>query len=170
VPRALPFAKDEATDAVGKLAFDRGQTGQRTAKLATEILVESGSGFIVPSAAQRKAILIAFVQAGYIIYGKAFDVVKTTAHFDLADPMDVGRHLDAIVIYEVKSTNKERVPQDFRHYFFSLSTAELLVAQNLGSRYRFAFVNVRTRTHIELSLTEVFARARGIYPTWSIQF
>ena len=35
----------------------------------------------------------------------------------------------------------------FGGYFFSLSTAELLVAQNLGNRYRFAFVNTRTRKH-----------------------
>ena len=59
---------------------------------------------------------------------------------------------------------------DFRRYFFSLSTAELLVAQNLGERYRFAFVNTRTRTFVELTLQEIFARARGIYPMWSIQF
>lgn len=53
---------------------------------------------------------------------------------------------------------------------FILPTAELLVAQNLGARFRFAFVNTLTRAHIELTLPEIFARARGIYPTWSIQF
>jgi len=31
-------------------------------------------------------------------------------------------------------------------------------------------VNTRTHAHVELTLREVFARARGIYPTWSIQF
>jgi hypothetical protein len=144
--------------------------GQQTAKRAVEFLIESGKGFILPTAKQRKALLLAFAQADYIIYGKAFDVVRVSQPCNLDDPDDITRHLDDIVIYEVKSTNKPSVQPDFRRYFFSLSTAELLVAQNLGARFKFAFVNTRTRTHIELSLQEVFARARGIYPTWSIQF
>lgn len=83
---------------------------------------------------------------------------------------DILRNIEHVVLFEVKSTNKATVKPDFRGYFFSLSTAELLVAQNLGKRYRFAFVNTRTRKHEELTLLDVFKRARGIYPTWSISF
>ncbi|MCC6521951.1 MAG: hypothetical protein IT373_04765 [Polyangiaceae bacterium] len=145
-------------------------SGQQTAKAAAAVLLELDAGFHVPSAKEREAILVAFVLEGYVVYGKAFDIVKTTTPFDMSDAAEVRKNLDALTLYEIKSTSKDGVTHTFERYFFSLSTAELLVAQNLGPRYRFAFVNVRTRTHIELSLREVFAKAKGIYPTWSIQF
>ncbi|KFE66508.1 hypothetical protein [Hyalangium minutum] len=159
----------EETELLREAAQER-PGGQQTARKAAAILVDSGQGFILPTAAQRRALLIAFAQAGFVIYGKAFDAVKIKVPIDLTDPEDIGRHLDDLVIYEIKSTGKSTVQPDFRRYFFSLSTAELLVAQNLGKRFKFVFVNTLTRHHVELSLPEVFARARGIYPTWSIQF
>src|SRR4051812_4733972 len=116
-------------------------TGQQTAKLAAQILVGKRLGFVVPTAREREAILIAFVKAGYVIYGRAFDIVKVSKPVDLESADDVQRAIKNIVLYEVKSTSKPSVGPDFRRYFFSLSTAELLVAQNLGDQYRFAFVN-----------------------------
>jgi len=145
-------------------------SGQQTAKAAAAHLLGLDQGFRVPTAKEREAILVAFVLEGYVVYGKAFDIVKTARAFNLDDSAEVRRNIDAITLYETKSTNKEGVTPSFDRYFFSLSTAELLVAQNLGARYRFAFVNVRTKSHAELTLREVFAKAKGIYPTWSIQF
>ena len=72
-------------------------------------------------------------------------------------------------MWEIKSTKKE-VGEDFSGYFFSLSTAELLVAQSLGEQYRFLFINTTTGTMLDLSLQEVYSKARAIYPTWSVQF
>jgi hypothetical protein len=146
------------------------QSGQQTAKAAAKILVAKQLGFVVPTAKEREAILIAFVRAGFVIYGRAFDVIKVGRPVNLENPDDVQRAIEHIVLYEIKSTNKANVLPDFRRYFFSLSTAELLVAQNLRERYKFVFVNTRTKDHLELSLQGVFQRARGIYPTWSIQF
>jgi len=70
----------------------------------------------------------------------------------------------------VKSSGKENVGSDFSGYFFGLTTAELLVAQNLGDKYRFIFVNTLTSQYMELKLNEIFAKAKGIYPQWSISF
>ena len=166
----MPRSKDASVsiEPVIELADESAQTGQRTAKIAAEILRESG--FVIPTAAEREAILIAFVRAGYVIYGKAFDVLKCSAPVDLTSSDDILKNIEQVTLFEVKSTNKPSVKPSFRGYFFSLSTAELLVAQNLGKHYRFAFVNTRTRKHEELTLLDVFQRARGIYPTWSIQF
>ena len=105
-----------------------------------------------------------------MIYGKVFDILRVKTNIELTDENEIRRHLDEIILYEIKSTSKANIWADFRGYFFSLSTAELLVAQNLGPRYRFAFVNTRTRTHMELSLPALFARSRGIYPSWSVMF
>jgi hypothetical protein len=145
-------------------------TGQQTAKRAAKILVDSGAGYLIPTTKQRRAIVVAFAATDRVVYGKAFDLVKLTEPVDLDNEDDVRRHVKKIVLYEVKSTSKKSVKPNFVGHFFSLSTAELLVAQALGKQFRFAFVNTLTGNHIELPLSEVFARARGIYPTWSIQF
>lgn len=146
------------------------QSGQQTAKAAAALLLELGAGFVIPTKKERDAILVAFVLEGYVVYGKAFDIVKLARPIRLDDPSEVRQNIDVVTLYEIKSTNKEGVGSAFERYFFSLSTAELLVAQNLGPRYQFAFVNLRTKSHIELTLREVLAKARGVYPTWSIQF
>jgi hypothetical protein len=164
---ALP--PDKIKPVVVDVALDR-PSNQATARLAAAILGQGGTGFVVPTARQREAILVAFVREGYVIYGKAFDIIRVKTDIDLTDENKIRHHLDDIVLYEIKSTSKANIAADFRGYFFSLSTAELLVAQNLGPRYRFAFVNTRTQAYMELSLPELFARSRGIYPSWSVMF
>lgn len=152
------------------LVGEPARTGQKTAKLALKILRDTDPGFVVPTAKQRVALAIAYATAGYVIYGKAFDIVRCSSKVNLDDVESIGRNLETIVIFEIKATDKKSVKPDFRGYFFAITAAELLVAQSLGDRYRFAFVNTITRTHVELSLRELFARARRIYPTWSISF
>lgn len=86
---------------------------------------------------------MAFAGQGSVVYGEAFDVVRVLpgTAVDFNDLGSVVRNIDNLVLYEVKST-KRNLPADFAGYFFSLSTAELLVAQSVGERqFRFAFVN-----------------------------
>ena len=59
---------------------------------------------------------------------------------------------------------------DFSKYFFDLTTAELLVAQSLKKYFKFIFVNTVTEQYVEYSLSEIFAKAKGIYPKWAIRF
>ncbi len=75
-----------------------------------------------------------------------------------------------IIICEIKSTNKRIRRENFQGYFFGLTTAELLVAQNLKNNYRFIFVNINTKEIMELTLKQIFEKAKGIYPQWSISF
>ncbi len=141
----------------------------QTAKKAAQILLRSNSGYFVPSAEQKRRLLVEFARKNLVVYGKTFDVVRLSARVDLDDIADIGRNLDKIVLCEIKSSNRV-LPEDFKGYFFALTTAELLVAQNLKDRYRFIFVNTGTGAFMELTLQEIFGRARGIYPTWSIMF
>jgi hypothetical protein len=96
-------------------------------------------------------------------------VVRLSRQVDLNDLEDVERHLEEVTLYEIKSTARE-CKADFRGHFFSLTAAELLVSQSLRDRFKFVFVNIHTGDHLELTLSEMFARARGIYPGWSISF
>ena len=145
------------------------QSGQKTAKKACAILVAKETGFVVPTAKQKANLLVAFAKDGKVIYGKAFDIVKLSASVDLDNLVDVERNLKDLVVMEIKSTRKKIKP-DFSGFFFGLSGAEVLVAQSLKAQFRFAFVNTTTGEHMELTLVEMFAKAKGIYSTWSIRF
>jgi hypothetical protein len=159
---------DEGTETLVEAALAEASRNQ-TAKKAANILLKSDALFLVPTAKQKRLLLVEFAKRNLVVYGKAFDVVKLAQELNLDDASEIARNLDKIVLCEVKSSNR-KLPEDFKGYFFALTTAELLVAQNLRHRYKFVFVNTVTHTYLELTLQELFGRARGIYPTWSIMF
>ncbi len=145
------------------------KSGNTTARKAAQILVAKNIGYIIPTARQKKNLVVAFAKRDMIVYGKAFDVLHLKALVNLDSLEEVESQLDDIVLCEIKSTNQE-FGSDFRGYFFALTAAEVLVSQSLKERFRFIFVNTISGAYLELPLNKVFARARGIYPTWSISF
>lgn len=159
---------DEEIEAIAEAGLAEASRNQ-TAKQAARILLTKGAGFVIPTSAQKRLLLVEFARRNLVVYGKAFDIVKLLGPVNLDDATDVERNLDHIMLCEIKSTRKA-LPADFKGYFFALTTAELLVAQNLKHRFRFILVSTVTEAYIELSLSELFAKARGIYPTWSIMF
>jgi hypothetical protein len=144
-------------------------TGSTTASKAAKLLVAKNIGYIIPTARQKKNLVVAFAKRDMIVYGKAFDVLRLASPVDLDSLADVESHLDDILVCEIKSTRQE-FPEDFSGYFFAITAAEILVSQSLKQRFRFIFVNTITGAHLELPLKDIFAKAKGIYPTWSISF
>ncbi len=144
-------------------------SGQSTARKAAAILVAKDAGFWIPTARQKQNLAVAFAKRGMVVYGKAFDIVRTSGRVNLDDLAEMEQHLGKITIFEIKSTRKKLKP-DFSGYFFGLTAAEVLVAQSLKKNFKFVFVNITTGEFLELDLVGIFARARGIYPTWSISF
>lgn len=144
-------------------------SGSSTAKRAAAMLVALDKGYVVPTGSQRQNLLVAFAKKGKVVYGKAFDIIRLSSIVNLDDPEEVESNLNKILIFEIKSTRKS-LPTDFSGYFFGLSAAEMLVAQSLREHFKFIFVNVTTGANIEMGLGDIFARAKGIYPTWSIMF
>ncbi len=159
---------DEETKSLKGAALEEASRNQ-TAKKAARILMESSSGFVVPSAGQKLLLLIELAKRNVVIYGKAFDILKLSEEVDLDDPVAISRNIEKITFCEIKSSSRN-LPDDFKGYFFALTGAELLVAQNLKKRFKFVLVNIKSGAHIELSLQELLGKARGIYPTWSIMF
>jgi hypothetical protein len=155
--------------AVAQLTEEAAETKQRTAKRAAEILVSLSAAYVVPTQLQRSALLVAFAQAQRVLYGKAFDIVRCPIGLDLTNPTDIMSRLEEVSICEIKSTNKASVKPKFSGYFFAITAGEMLTAQSLGCQYSFMFVNTRTRECLEMSLQQIFARSRGIYPTWSFR-
>ncbi len=145
------------------------KSGNTTAAIAARMLVAKGLGYVIPSPRQKKNLVVAYAKKDKIVYGKAFDVLRLTRSFDLDSIDEVESRLNDVLVCEIKSTNQD-FPDSFQGYFFGLTAAEVLVSQSLRDHYRFIFVNITTGKHLELPLNEVFAKARGIYPTWSISF
>lgn len=119
-------------------------SSQQTAKLAAELLANKDPLIRIPTKKEKSNLLIAFASKNKVIYGNAFDAIKLQKDIDLNDIESVKHNIDSITLIEVKSTNKENINSNFSGYFFGLTTAELLVAQNLGDKYRFIFVNIIT--------------------------
>ena len=161
---------DGCIQAAAEPAPPGSSTGKRTARTAITILTGTGLGFVEPTPAERSALGVAFAMNGKVLYGAAYDVVRFTQPMDLSDPAAISTRLGEVTVCEIKSTNRASLTDDFSGYFFDLTTAELLVAQSLGQQYLFAFVNTLTGRHLELSLNELFARARKIYPKWAVRF
>jgi hypothetical protein len=115
-------------------------------------------------------LLIAFAEQGLTLYGKAFDIIKMQSSVDLNSIGSIKKHFKDILICEIKSTNRKNVKANFEGFFFSLSTAELLTAQNLKKQYLFLLVNTINESFMELKLKDIYSKAKGIYPSWSVQF
>jgi len=147
-------------------------SSQGTAKKAVKLLIERNEGYKEPNKTERNNILIAFAKLNKVVYGKAFDIVRITSteNIDLENLSDVEKNINKIIICEVKSTTRKEIKLEFEKYFFSLTTAELLVAQSLKDHFKFIFVNIQTKEVMELTLKEVFKKAKGIYPGWSVRF
>ena len=145
------------------------KSGNTTANLAAQILIRKDLGFVLPTAKQKRHLVVAFAKRGMIVYGKAFDILRIAMSINLDCLEEVEAHLDQITLYEIKSTMKP-FNDAFDGYFFGLSAAEVLVSQSLRKRFKFVFVNTLSGTHIEMTLSQMFAKAKGIYPTWSLSF
>jgi len=52
---------------------DAKRQGNTTASRAADILITRGLGFVIPTAKQKKNLVIAFVKRDMIVYGKTFD-------------------------------------------------------------------------------------------------
>ena len=141
---------------------------QQTSILACEMLHEHG--YVQPTSEQRKNLCVCFAETGGVLYGRAFDVVKVPAECNLNDRASITTHIAQIVCAEVKSTNRKSINAEFDGYFFDLTNAELLVAQSLGKQFCFVFMNVITGAVKEMTLQQVFAKARKTYPKMAVAF
>ena len=140
-----------------------------TAAAARDFLCRKDPRFRKLNGPQKLRLVVAFAKRGVVVYGQAFDLLHCDPALDLNDDSVIDKAHGEIRLYEVKSSSRALKP-GFADYFFSFSTAELLVAQSLGDNFRFAFVNIHSGECLDLSLREVFGRARAIYPSWSIKF
>jgi hypothetical protein len=173
----LPASVEVGDDASLSAVVDPAavESNKQTAEGAKRWLIDTKSSLgyrAVADSGQRVRIAQAFAGRNKVVYGQAFDLVRvklgSEVDFDDLAALTQAAKQDEVVLIEVKATKKSRGAH-FKEHFFSISTAELLVAQSLGDLYRFAFVNTSENECFEVSLRQIYARTKAIYPTWSIR-
>ena len=140
-----------------------------TSRQAIEVLLADNSGFVQPSRNQRQQLQVAFARQGKALIPSAYDIVRLSRPVDLDDNEDILANIDAILIYEIKSTNRANVDEDLKGYFFNITGSEMLVAQQLGSRFRIVFVHTVKNHWQEMAPAVILAAAlaRSIQPSIS---
>ena len=140
-----------------------------TERSAKRILCEGDCRYRIPTPAQRQALLVGFAMCGKPLIGKAYDAVRLEADVDLDSAEDIASKNASIVVVEIKSTNRSGVGPDLSGYFFNITASELTIAQTLKDQFRFVFLNIIRGDWIELTLGEVLARAKAMYPAFHIR-
>lgn len=114
--------------------------------------------------------MVSYAERGIALVPTAFDAVRLDPDIELTDLEAVKANLDAVTLLEIKSTNQEKIGPDLEGYFFNNTSAELMVAQSLGNRHRFAFVNTAHGEVQELSLQQVLGKVQAMYPAFHLRF
>jgi hypothetical protein len=73
------------------------KTGNTTAAKAARLLVSKNLGYVIPTARQKRNLVIAFAKKDMIVYGKAFDVLHLKASIELDSLIEVESRLDDIL-------------------------------------------------------------------------
>src|SRR5665213_186025 len=93
-----------AMDVVLPPPIANSDSGSATARKAAQLLADKNIGYVVPTARQKRNLVVACAKRDLIVYGKAFDVLRLAGKVDLDSLEDVENKLAQIVICEIKST------------------------------------------------------------------
>ena len=66
-------------------------SGSATAKKAAQLLAEKGLGYVVPTARQKRNLVVACAKRDLIVYGKAFDVLRLDRRGEFGLPWKMWR-------------------------------------------------------------------------------
>ncbi len=123
--------------------------------------------FQAPTNETKKAILNALGLGDTKLYGpKSFDAIMLPQPTEPVDVTTLSRHLDQIVLIEMKTTEKPIKDAGLAGFFFGATQREYDLAAKLGDKFRFAFVvlnsaNVYGKAFaVLLTLTELEQRTR----------
>jgi hypothetical protein len=97
--------------------------------------------FQAPTTETKKAILKALGLGDTKFYGpQSFDAIMLPQPTELIDESTLPRHLERIVLVEMKTTKKPIKDAGLAGFFFGATQREYDLAAKLGDKFRFAFV------------------------------
>lgn len=124
--------------------------------------------FQAPTTETKKAILKGLGLGDTKLYGpQSFDAIMLPQPTETIDESTLPRHLDEIVLVEMKTTKKPIKDAGLAGFFFGATKREYDLAAKLGDRFRFAFVVLNSANAygkpfaVLLSLRELEHRTRA---------
>ncbi len=97
--------------------------------------------FQAPTTGTKKAILKGLGLDDTKLYGpQSFDAIMLPQASEVVDEVTLPKHLDQIVLVEMKTTKKPIKDAGLAGFFFGATQREYDLAAKLGERFRFAFV------------------------------
>lgn len=99
------------------------------------------SRFQAPTTETKKAILKSLGLGDTKLYGpQSFDAIMLPQATEAIDETNLPRHLDQIILVEMKTTKKPIKDAGLAGFFFGATQREYDLAAKLGEKFRFAFV------------------------------
>ena len=97
--------------------------------------------FQAPTTETKKAILKGLGLGDTKLYGpQSFDAILLPQAEPMVEEATLSRHLDQIILVEMKTTKKPIKDASLAGFFFGATQREYDLAAKLGDRFRFAFV------------------------------
>src|SRR5690606_19207776 len=132
------------------------------------VLAVSANWIPRPKGQQSKNLRAVLEESGVKIKPTSFDMISLpagrTVNFDSVD--DLRDALPNMTFVEVKTATQERVKPGFSNFFFAFTENEISAASQLGTRYKVALYNSRTKELVIASLPDIMARAGST--TWQV--
>lgn len=147
---------------LARLATNNGLAGE------TSVLSLSENCIPRPKGKQSKNLRAALEESGIRIKSTAFDMILLPAgrKVDFDSIEDLREALPDMTFVEIKTATQARVKEGFANFFFAFTENEISAAAQLGTRYKVALYNSRTKELLIASLSDIVARAGSI--TWQV--
>ena len=118
--------------------FEKSGTNKRTEKEGVSLLLRDPRFQLVSLATKRRILELIGVSGSFGT--QTFDLVMTPTVAAPITPETVDEHFPTLTLVEMKTTKGTVTDQALRGFFFGATQREYTMAQELGSRYCFAFV------------------------------
>lgn len=122
-----------------------------------------------PKGAQLRRLLEALQADGITIKASSFDAMATPGALLFEDVSALREQLAQTVFIEIKTANQPRVRPKFAGFFFALTEAEILAAEQLGGRHKVALYNNLTGELLLTTVSEILRRSRSTNWQVSVQ-
>ncbi len=148
--------------------FTKSGDNQVVEKAGLQDVLLKDPRFQAPTTETKKAILRALGLDDTKLYGpKSFDAIMLPQPTEPIDETTLPRHLEQIVLVEMKTTKKPIKDAGLAGFFFGATQREYDLAAKLGDKFRFAFVVLNSANAygkpfaVLLTLSELEHRTRS---------
>lgn len=146
-----------------RLANRSGARGEATA------LLTQPDWYPRPRGPELKTLLAALAADGIMIRPTSFDAIAAPRPLSFDDPSLLRGQLQQSTFIEIKTANQPRVKPGFAGFFFALTEAEIIAAEQLGPRHRVVLFNNLTGEMLSTSVPEILARSKSTNWQVSVQ-